>query len=130
MRACTRPPVLKLPCAPGWLATSWSLLSSTAAQGCQKALPKPFSRNLPADQKPRQADRAWDWRLHAGLRERTGGMRSPGHATLAGLNSAWSCLWKSWKQRLMKPASPTALIIDDEIQIRRLLRAALEGAGY
>jgi two-component system, OmpR family, KDP operon response regulator KdpE len=30
----------------------------------------------------------------------------------------------------MKPALPTALIIDDEIQIRRLLRAALEGAGY
>lgn len=30
----------------------------------------------------------------------------------------------------MKPASPTALIIDDEIQIRRLLRATLEGAGY
>jgi two-component system KDP operon response regulator KdpE len=30
----------------------------------------------------------------------------------------------------MNPASPTALIIDDEIQIRRLLRAALEGAGY
>lgn len=30
----------------------------------------------------------------------------------------------------MKAASPTALIIDDEVQIRRLLRAALEGAGY
>jgi len=30
----------------------------------------------------------------------------------------------------MKAASPIALIIDDEIQIRRLLRAALESAGY
>lgn len=30
----------------------------------------------------------------------------------------------------MKSPSPTALIIDDEIQIRRLLRAALEAAGY
>ncbi len=30
----------------------------------------------------------------------------------------------------MKPAQPCALIIDDEKQIRRLLRAALESAGY
>ncbi|HEV2390819.1 MAG TPA: response regulator [Verrucomicrobiae bacterium] len=30
----------------------------------------------------------------------------------------------------MKPSLPTALIIDDELQIRRLLRAGLEGAGY
>jgi two-component system KDP operon response regulator KdpE len=30
----------------------------------------------------------------------------------------------------MKPTPPNALIIDDEVQIRRLLRAALEGAGY
>jgi len=30
----------------------------------------------------------------------------------------------------MKPPSLTALIIDDELQIRRLLRAALEGSGY
>jgi two-component system KDP operon response regulator KdpE len=30
----------------------------------------------------------------------------------------------------MKPTQPNALIIDDEVQIRRLLRAALEGAGY
>lgn len=33
-------------------------------------------------------------------------------------------------QTLMKPALSTALIIDDELQIRRLLRAALESAGY
>ncbi len=33
-------------------------------------------------------------------------------------------------QTLMKSAQPTALIIDDETQIRRLLRAALEGVGY
>jgi two-component system KDP operon response regulator KdpE len=33
-------------------------------------------------------------------------------------------------QTLMKSAHPIALIIDDETQIRRLLRAALEGAGY
>jgi two-component system KDP operon response regulator KdpE len=30
----------------------------------------------------------------------------------------------------MKKPAPIALVIDDEVQIRRLLRAALEGAGY
>lgn len=30
----------------------------------------------------------------------------------------------------MKPLQPAALVIDDEMQIRRLLRAALESAGY
>ena len=30
----------------------------------------------------------------------------------------------------MKPAKPTALIIDDEVQIRRLLHAVLDRAGY
>jgi two-component system KDP operon response regulator KdpE len=30
----------------------------------------------------------------------------------------------------MKPVQPIALLIEDELQIRRLLRAALEGAGY
>src|SRR5512135_2947317 len=106
--------------------------SPTMARGSLKS---PFHESLRSSTAyPDRRPGGWDsgCRLFAGSSRRTTGAWLPEIAPGEARSLPSVCRWSEeiTQKRSLPMSKPVVLVIDDEVQIRRLLQLALESAGF
>src|SRR5580693_10359613 len=107
------------------------------ARGCPRDSRKPYFKNLPAANANRRPPASgWDWRFAAPSSSRTKAKSSPRTGRAAARDLLSRCRWGSRRPRPSKRTAPmaeplpVAILVEDERQIRRFVRTALEAEGW
>src|ERR1700722_9714156 len=107
------------------------------ARGCLRASRKPYFKNSPAaNANRRRRALGWDWRFAVPSSNRIRARLSPPTGREAARDLPSRCRWGSRRPQPSKRKAPmaeplpVAILVEDERQIRRFVRTALEAEGW